>query len=515
MGIGTPVFGMALGMILSRHPAHFNSRALPFRRALWHNAPKSLDPNSMPIQTIALTGAFTPQQEKTYVHLPFDMPPHAIRLDVEYEYSQRIGSDPTLRGGNTLDLGVFDERGIDFLNAGFRGWSGSEKMAFFITPAAATPAYLAGALNPGRWHIMLGLYKIAPAGCEYTVRITIETVPVFSPADKPRSGEGRVGDAAPRRALPQPQWLRGELHCHTLHSDGDMTPRELVQLACARGLDFLAITDHNSISCQRELATLEDPGLVLIRGVEATTFRGHWNIWGIPDWIDFRVQAPADLRAAIERAHALGAVTACNHPKPFGPEWEYADVTDCHCVEVWNGPWTRLNQMALDYWTRILRANRRVVAIGGSDYHRTRQLTEDPPRAPGAPTTWVYVSEPPSADVILRAIRAGHVALSSAPDGARVELRAGEDSAALGGDARARPRNGKLATRLSVLRGAGMILSLLDQNGILQQAPIAQGEQVLEVELAVENSAYVRAELRDAKAGLCALTNPVYLVAVV
>ncbi len=60
-----------------------------------------------------------------------------------------------------------------------------------------------------------------------------------------------------------------------------------------------------------------------------------------------------------------------------------------------------------------------------------------------------------------------------------------------------------------------MILSLLDQNGILQQAPIAQGEQVLEVELAVENSAYVRAELRDAKAGLCALTNPVYLVAVV
>jgi hypothetical protein len=87
---------------------------------------------------------FRSSQEKTYVHLPFEMEAGAIRLDVEYRYSDQIGSDPQLEGGNTLDLGVFDERGIAFLTAGFRGWSGSERATFFIAENDAAPGYLAG-----------------------------------------------------------------------------------------------------------------------------------------------------------------------------------------------------------------------------------------------------------------------------------------------------------------------------------------------------------------------------------
>jgi hypothetical protein len=129
----------------------------------------------VPIQTYLHEGFFTQDQEKTYVHLPFEMPVGATRLDVEYQYSDRISSEPGLEGGNTIDLGVFDEGGIDFLTAGFRGWSGSERPAYFIAEEEAAPGYLAGRLNPGKWHVLLGLYKIGPQGCSYKVSIRITT----------------------------------------------------------------------------------------------------------------------------------------------------------------------------------------------------------------------------------------------------------------------------------------------------------------------------------------------------
>ena len=124
----------------------------------------------MPDLTITHEGTLQPAQEKTYVHLPFEVPAGAIRIQVEYHYSRQIGSDPLLTGGNTIDLGIFDERGIDFSSAGFRGWSGSERSSFFITATDATPGYLAGPLTPGQWHVLLGLYKIAPEGCAYRAR---------------------------------------------------------------------------------------------------------------------------------------------------------------------------------------------------------------------------------------------------------------------------------------------------------------------------------------------------------
>src|SRR5689334_18947464 len=123
--------------------------------------------------TLHIKGTLGPEQEKSYLYLPFDVPDGAKLLTIEYTYSNRIGSSPLLTGGNTIDLGVFDARGIDYLEAGFRGWSGSERASVSIGEADATPGYLAGPLTPGRWHVMLGLYKIGPDGCTYQVEIAI------------------------------------------------------------------------------------------------------------------------------------------------------------------------------------------------------------------------------------------------------------------------------------------------------------------------------------------------------
>ncbi|HEX9018680.1 MAG TPA: hypothetical protein VF806_05815, partial [Anaerolineaceae bacterium] len=212
----------------------------------------------MAVYTIFREGLLAPGQEKTYFHVPFDVPENATRLEVAFQYDARISSDPTVTGGNTIDLGVFDARGIDFLSAGFRGWSGSEREHFFITHQDATPGYLAGPLNPGRWHVLLGLYKIAPGGCHYQVSVTITTGETSLPhpqfAPPPALGADLPASTPPALGSP---WLRGELHCHTYHSDGLFSPVELVARARARGLDFLAISDHNTTAAQREMESLE------------------------------------------------------------------------------------------------------------------------------------------------------------------------------------------------------------------------------------------------------------------
>lgn len=461
----------------------------------------------MPVQTMIREGHLTPDQEKTYFHAPFEMPPGVQRLDVAYRYNARISSNPTVTGGNTLDLGVFDERGIDFLTAGFRGWSGSERERFFITPEEATPGYLAGPLNPGTWHVLLGVYKLAPDGCDYTIEITLTTAdsPGQTPPAPPIVGE------LPASLPPDGGWLRGELHCHTWHSDGHLSPPALVDRARQRGLDFLAVTDHNTISVQRELATLRDPGLILIRGIEATTFGGHFTVWGIPDWIDFRANQPEAMRAALQDANQRGGLTSCAHPKPFGPDWAFPEVDNFQCVEVWNGPWNGLDELSLDFWLKLLAKGRRVPAVGGSDYHRPGEQAGGMARDLGTPTSWVFVPGAPGASAILDAVRQGHVSLSSAPDEPFLELRAGAGYAALQGDNL--PHAAELAVQVRCLRGAGLHLTLLDQNGRLWEEAIAKASTVISCQVETAASQYVRAELRDADGRMGAMTNPIYLTA--
>lgn len=60
-----------------------------------------------------------------------------------------------------------------------------------------------------------------------------------------------------------------DLHTHTTASDGQYTPTQVIQLAKARGLDVLAITDHDTIDGLREAVQAgEQYGLRVIPGIE-------------------------------------------------------------------------------------------------------------------------------------------------------------------------------------------------------------------------------------------------------
>jgi hypothetical protein len=380
-------------------------------------------------------------------------------------------------------------------------------MSFFISEGEATPGYLPGPLRAGVWHVHLGLYKIAADGCAYTVTVTVTTEPGHKPVSTPAAPRLPISAALPHHT----PWLCGDLHCHTLHSDGELSPAEVVALARSRGLDFLAITDHNSIASQSDLARLRDPGLILIPGAEVTTFKGHFNVLGIGDWVDFRVQTPAEMAAALGFARQRGALISCNHPKPFGPPWAFPEVTGYDCIEVWNGPWWAANQFALDIWAQRLAQGERIPALAGSDFHRRSEMDEEEPRAPGTPCNWVYVPEQPSAAAILSAIRRGHVSMSSDVSGPLLDLRAGAGYAALGGDVVTRPADGILPVHVRCQRGAGHRLLLIDQNGVLFEHTLSEEDDTVTADVPVTDSLFVRAELRHVDDIVTALSNPVYV----
>jgi hypothetical protein len=412
-------------------------------------------------------------------------------LRIQYEYSDRISSDPLLSGGNTLDIGLFDPRGIAPSSPGFRGWSGSHKLEFSVTETWATPPYLSGAISTGVWNVLLGPYKVGPRGCEYRVEIAFSDDP-GSPPQRPT--EVHVAPSALAGSA-EPGWLRGDLHCHTLHSDGDSWPAEMLGDAVRRGLDFLGVTDHNQVGHQADYARVTGEHLpIILPGVEVTTYSGHWNAWGTDRWWEFREPEAQAVSRTMQAAAASGALVSVNHPKPFGPPWEYADALGYHAVEVWNGAWERLNHVALDWWERQLRAGRRVVALGGSDLHNLR--TPDPDvrhaRALGTPTTWALAGDDRTPEAVLAALRAGRVFLSHDPGGPQLYFDLESDGA-----------------RVRVVGARAAVLMLVSSAGVEYSKQIGSDDWSDRVRL-TDSNGYLRAQVLDEHGQFLALSNPLY-----
>jgi hypothetical protein len=450
---------------------------------------------------ITIEGVLQPNQQLTYVHLPFEVPANIGRIDVAYSYDAEISSDPELTGGNTVDIGIFDPRGIDFCTEGYRGWSGSARKSFFIAQNDATPGYMPGEIQPGTWHICLGVYKVAADGCRYQVNISL------TPSEESAFAFPellRLSDTPSERIQPD-GWYKGEIHCHTVHSDGDSTPGEIVQLAESLGLDFLAITDHNNRTQGIDLARIKT-NLILIPGYEVTTYYGHWNIWGDNGWIDFRVQQADDLARAVNEANARGFLMSCNHPKPYGPDWAYPEVEGYSCVEVWNGPWEGLNPIALEFWEARLRRGKRLTAVGGSDHHFSWR---EHPAKLAHPTNYIYCPGKPSAVELLRALRAGHAFISESPLGPQLFLAANN---AIMGDQVARPTNNQVPIQVQVVNGIGAHLQVFDASGVITQIEVNSVEAKFDFTVNVAETPYIRIQLVHPETGyVSALTNPIYI----
>jgi predicted metal-dependent phosphoesterase TrpH len=120
--------------------------------------------------------------------------------------------------------------------------------------------------------------------------------------------------------------VTADLHTHTTASDGALAPSELVRRAAARGIRFLAVTDHDSVSGVPEALATAPPGMTVIPGAELTCHvagrEAHVLAYGIDvDDSEFGAllgdlafQREVRARRMVERLMALGV------------EVEYEDV---------------------------------------------------------------------------------------------------------------------------------------------------------------------------------------------
>ncbi len=240
-----------------------------------------------------------------------------------------------------------------------------------------------------------------------------------------------------KAAMPlEGEWIKGDLHCHSTHSDGDSSVQEVIASAESRGLDYFVITDHDGnmegIPTQWYDPDYRSDGMVMLYGVEWTTGLGHANVWASEPfdygdlWLANRAE---DAQTAVEAAHAEGALFSVNHPSAnLCCPWEYEEYEGIDSIEIWNAMYLLPNFNFISirsFWDRHLLAGRRIPGVGGSDTHQLKGFESNFLRH-AEPTTWVYAEER-TAEAVLAAIRAGHVSVSDQPEGPRIDFTADTD----------------------------------------------------------------------------------------
>jgi hypothetical protein len=373
-----------------------------------------------------------------------------------------------------------------------------------------------------------------------------------------RDGARAIGYSSPvwvgqSRPAAVGEWLAGDLHVHSCYShdaycgpgDDNTAPEEAYTLggspaerfaeAAAKGLDFLALTDHHSAGSPEESGfdSVQDPGfgsagVIGVPGYE-NSIGGHAQMLGAKriyhsgDGKDAAVTAMADaLRAdggvfqANHPADDLGAPVAdCAHLPQM--HWQYGLRVPVDTVEVWNIghhlqpplPAGTSNADAIAFWECWLQTGRRVAATGGSDSH---WLSTAAVQGVGNPTTWVFAQERSDRGV-LAALRAGRTTISFQPPvtGAAPLLLEGDVDRdgvyeAMVGDTV--PPGTPLRVRAPGIQEAGFVDVRANGRTLVEGASLAPGGSV---DLVVDKPGWVRAELygEDARAARRQACDPV------
>ncbi|MCQ2474335.1 MAG: CehA/McbA family metallohydrolase [Clostridia bacterium] len=327
--------------------------------------------------------------EGTYYYIPFDVPENVIKLTVSYDYFRPTkGMFSDLKPTNCIDIGLSDSDGR------FLGWSGSAHSSVSVGEYSSSSGYLCEKIKAGKWQIIVGAYHVLPEGVEVTYKIDFEY-----------AGE---------------KLLYGDLHIHSDASDGKYDAFEIGKKAKNKGLDFVALANHNNYALNFHLPHIN--GLTFIPTVEWTHYKGHMNFFGVNAPFDnsFIANDAGEMKKLIADARNQGAVISVNHPKCRFCPYLWEDESAFDMMEIWNGPMRPTNVDGIAYWTELLKKGRKIPIVGGSDYHSPKGFARI-----GNPVTAVYSASPSSAD-ILDAITHGHGFVAFGKEAPVIDLHYGE-----------------------------------------------------------------------------------------
>lgn len=449
------------------------------------------------------------------------------------------------------------------------GWRGSghrhgTQHEINIGRDTASPGYVAGPLPVGTWQVVVDTHMIMP-GTQCTIRVEVSTTETPDRTDVARSsavtGEqdgasvsptgtathaqggaaatqvSTIADRSQREATAMaseartlrrgPGWYRGDLHAHSIHSDAAWDIPDLLAWARERKLDFQMLSDHNTISGLAQMDASSGDDLLTMGGMEFTTFWGHALALGIRQWVDWRVttdagptsRAMTQMPAEVE---AIGGLFIIAHPMAVGDpyctgcQWRYPTMTPgtATAVEVWNSDWRSesRNELGLSLAYEWLNAGHRLALTAGTDNHGRHP---EEVRSPGGhdPTMHygfnVVYAEDRSEREILRAVRVGHLYISSGP---MLELSAavGERQAMMG-DVLDVPRGQSVQVTASWGGCPEEAEVCLVVDGLPRFAMPAGNEGTQTWSLQGGEARWCLLTLRAADGLMLALTNPIFL----
>lgn len=204
---------------------------------------------------------------------------------------------------------------------------------------------------------------------------------------------------------PALRWYKGNTHTHTLNSDGDSTPDEVVRWYRENGYHFLVLTDHNFLTSVDGLNALHgaDGKFIVIKGEEVTDKFGrkpiHVNGLDVSRKVDPQGgnSVVETMQRNVDAVRAASGVPHINHPNY---EWaitadELKQVDNNKLFEIYNGHHLANNQGGggvpglEEVWDTILSSGKLIYGIAVDDAHTFKQPWNKASAQPGR--GWVVV----------------------------------------------------------------------------------------------------------------------------
>jgi hypothetical protein len=210
--------------------------------------------------------------------------------------------------------------------------------------------------------------------------------------------------AAPPGA-PAQRWYKGNTHTHTLNSDGDSTPDEVVRWYREHGYQFLVLTDHNYLTSVDGLNALHGAAekFLVVRGEEVTSTVNAKAVHVNGLNVSSLVAAPSGtnlvevMQESVDRIRKADGVPHVNHPNftwAMTAE-ELGQVQRNRLFEIFNGH-PQVNNVGgggtpglEEVWDRILSSGRLMYGVAVDDAHHFKRPGD--PLASGPGRGWIYV----------------------------------------------------------------------------------------------------------------------------
>ena len=106
-----------------------------------------------------------------------------------------------------------------------------------------------------------------------------------------------------------PITIKADLHVHTTYSEDSLiSPKDLIFFAKRRGLNAVAVTDHNELDGAYKIAKETD--FLVIPGMEVSSSNGHIVALNVKELIPRGLSAPE----TVLRIHEAGGIAIACHP---------------------------------------------------------------------------------------------------------------------------------------------------------------------------------------------------------